>query len=196
MPGGEVVGPDSSKTVTQLLAHWSQGDEKARDALMPLVYDELRRLAASYLRRERRDHTLQATALVNEAYLRLAADDDLRWQNRNHFFGVAAEVMRRVLVDHARKHQAEKRGGELNRVPLTEAVVMSQQRPSQLLALDESLARLSVVDPQQGRIVELRVFAGLTVEEVASLLGISEATVKRDWSVAKAWLMREIEKVA
>lgn len=189
------MGPDSSKTVTQLLAHWSQGDEKARDALIPLVYDELRRLAASYLRRERRDHTLQATALVNEAYLRLAADEDLHWENRNHFFGVAAEVMRRVLVDHARKHQAVKRGGELNRVPLTEALAMSQQRPSQLLALDESLARLSALDPQQGRIVELRVFGGLTVEEVGSLLGISEATVKRDWSVAKAWLMREIEKV-
>jgi RNA polymerase sigma-70 factor, ECF subfamily len=190
------LGPDSSKTVTQLLAHWSQGDEKARDALMPLVYDELRRLAASYLRRERPDHTLQATALVNEAYLRLAADDELRWQNRNHFFGVAAGVMRRVLVDHARKHQAEKRGGELNRVPLTEAIAMSQQRPSQLLALDESLARLGELDPQQAKIVELRVFAGLKVDEVASLLGISEATVKRDWSVAKAWLTREIEKVA
>src|SRR5690349_4589379 len=177
---------DASKQVTQLLANWSQGNLQARDALMPLVYDELRKLAASYLRRERSDHTLQATALVHEAYLRLVEQDNVNWQNRHHFFGAAANLMRRILVDHARAHVAEKRGSGIARVPLTEAIAMSQQQPAELLALDESLTRLAALDPQQGRIVELRVFAGLSVEETAEVLGISPATVKRDWAVAKA----------
>jgi RNA polymerase sigma factor (TIGR02999 family) len=187
---------DASKPVTQLLESWSQGDLQAREALLPLVYDELRRLAASHLRRERGDHTLQATALVHEAYLRLVDQRMVGWQSRSHFFGVASKLMRRILVDHARGHLAEKRGGGLPRVPLTEAVAMSRERPADLLALDESLSRLAALDPQQGRVVELRVFAGLSVDETANALGISPATVKRDWSVAKAWLQREIQQAA
>lgn len=185
---------DSSKQVTQLLANWSQGNLEAREALMPLVYNELRRLAGSYLRRERSDHTLQPTALVHEAYLRLVEQDNVNWQNRHHFFGAAANLMRRILVDHARAHRAEKRGSGLPKVAITEAIAMSREQPAELLALDESLAHLSSVDPQQGRIVELRVFAGLTVEETAEVLGVSPATVKRDWAVAKAWLLRQIRK--
>lgn len=186
--------PDASRQVTTLLADWSKGDLKAREALMPLVYNELRRLASSYLRRERSDHTLQATALVHEAYLKLVQQDSVDWQNRHHFFGAAANLMRRILVDHARAHAAEKRGGEAARVPLTEAIAMSQEQPAEMLALDECLTRLAAVDAQQGRIVELRVFAGLTVEETAEILGISPATVKRDWSTAKAWLLHEIRR--
>jgi RNA polymerase sigma factor (TIGR02999 family) len=182
----------SQKQVTQLLAKWSKGDAEAREELIPLVYKELRQLAASYLRRERSDHTLQATALVHEAYLRLVEQDNVNWQNRHHFFGAAANLMRRILVDHARAHLAEKRGYGLPKVAFTEAIAMSQQQPAELLALDESLTRLAVLDPQQGRIVELRVFAGVTVEETAEILGISPATVKRDWAVAKAWLLHEI----
>jgi RNA polymerase sigma-70 factor (ECF subfamily) len=186
--------PDADRTrqVTALLAGWSKGDLQAREALIPLVYNELRQLAASHLRRERSDHTLQATALVHEAYLRLVEQDSVNWQNRHHFFGAAANLMRRILVDHARGHAAEKRGSGMARVPLTEAIAMSQQQPADLLALDESLTRLAAVDPQQGRIVELRVFAGLSVEETAEILGVSPATVKRDWAVAKAWLLHEI----
>ena len=184
--------PERSKEVTELLAGWSKGDLQAREAVMTLVYNELRQLAASHLRRERSNHTLQATALVHEAYLRLVEQDSVSWQNRHHFFGAAANLMRRILVDHARGHAAEKRGSGIARVPLTEAIAMSQQQPAELLALDESLTRLAAVDPQQGRIVELRVFAGLSVEETAAVLGISPATVKRDWAVAKAWLLREI----
>jgi RNA polymerase sigma factor (TIGR02999 family) len=186
--------PDRTKQVTALLAGWSNGDLQAREALMPLVYNELRQLAASHLRRERSDHTLQATALVHEAYLRLVEQDNVNWQNRHHFFGAAANLMRRILVDHARGHAAEKRGSGMARVPLTEAIAMSQQQPADLLALDESLTRLAAVDPQQGRIVELRVFAGLSVEETAEVLGVSPATVKRDWAVAKAWLLHEIRR--
>ena len=185
---------DSSTQVAQLLAKWSHGNLEAREALMPLVYKELRSLAGSFLRRERSDHTLQPTALVHEAYLRLVEQDDVNWQNRHHFFGAAANLMRRILVDHARAHLAEKRGSGLPKVAITEAIAMSREQPADLLAVDESLARLSAVDPQQGRIVELRVFAGLTVEETAEILGISPATVKRDWAVAKAWLLREIRR--
>jgi RNA polymerase sigma factor (TIGR02999 family) len=188
------VERDPSKQVTQLLAKWSQGNLEAREALMPLVYNELRSLAGSHLRRERGDHTLQPTALVHEAYLRLVEQHNVNWQNRHHFFGAAANLMRRILVDHARAHLAEKRGRGLPKVAITEAIAMSREQPADLLALDESLAHLSSVDPQQGRIVELRVFAGQTVEETAEILGISPATVKRDWAVAKAWLLREIRK--
>ena len=184
----------SSRHVTQLLASWSQGSNEAREALMPLVYEELRKLAASYLRRERSDHTLQPTALVHEAYLRLVEQDNVSWENRHHFFGAAANLMRRILVDHARAHLAEKRGSGMPKVALTEAIAMSQDRPAELLALDESLSRLTAMDAQQARIVELRVFGGLTVDESAQILGISPATVKRDWAVAKAWLSRELRK--
>jgi len=187
---------DPSKPVTQLLADWSKGDVGAREALLPLVYDELRKLAAAYLRRERPDHTLQPTALVHEAYLRLVEERSVDWQSRSHFFSVSAKLMRRILVDHARGHLAEKRGAGLPKVPLTEAMAMSRERPADLLALDESLTRLASRDPQQSRVVELRVFAGLTVEETALALGISPATVKRDWAVAKAWLLREIQQGA
>lgn len=191
---GVEVASDSSKPVTELLMNWSKGDLEAREALMPLVYDELRRLAASYLRRERPDHTLQPTALVNEAYLRLVEEKSVNWHSKSHFFGVSAKLMRRILVDHARSHLAEKRGSGMPKVVLTEAIAMSKEQPADLLALDESLTRLAELDPQQSRVVELRVFAGLTVEEVAQLLNISPATVKRDWAVAKAWLLREVHK--
>jgi RNA polymerase sigma factor (TIGR02999 family) len=185
---------DASKQVTQLLADWSNGDEQAREALLPLVYAELRQLAAAYLRRERPDHTLQPTALVHEAYLRLVEERSVNWQGRSHFFSVAAKLMRRILVDHARVRAAAKRGGRASRVPLTDTIVMAEQRPAELLALDEGLTRLASFDPQQGQVVELRVFAGLSVAETSQALGISPATVKRDWAVAKAWLSREIQR--
>jgi RNA polymerase sigma factor (TIGR02999 family) len=188
------VGPELSKQVSELLASWNNGDAKAREALMPLVYDELRKLAASHLRRERNDHTLQPTALVHEVYLRLAEQKNVQWQDKSHFFGVTANLMRRILVDHARAHLADKRGSGLPKVSLNEAIAMSRERPAELLALDESLTQLAATDPQQSRIVELRVFAGLTIEQTAEVLGISPATVKRDWNLAKAWLLREIEK--
>jgi RNA polymerase sigma factor (TIGR02999 family) len=188
------VGPELSKQVSELLANWNQGDVKAREALMPLVYNELRKLAASHLRHERNDHTLQPTALVHEVYLRLAEQKNVQWQDKSHFFGVTAQLMRRILVDHARSHRADKRGGGLPKVSLNEAIAMSRERPAQLLALDESLTQLASTDPQQGRIVELRVFAGLTIEQTAEVLGISPVTVKRDWSLAKAWLLRELDK--
>ncbi len=161
---------------------------------MPLVYDELRRLASSYLRQERSDHTLQPTALVHEAYLRLVDQKNVHWKDKGHFFAITAQLMRRILVDHARSHLAEKRGSGAAKVPLEEALVMSKERPDELLTVDESLTRLGRMDPQQARIVELRIFAGLSVEDTADLLGISPATVKRDWSMAKAWLSLEIGK--
>lgn len=163
---------------------------------MPLVYDELRKLAASQLRRERNDHTLQPTALVHEVYLRLAEQKNVHWQDKSHFFGVTAQLMRRILVDHARGHLADKRGSGLPKVALNEAIVMSREQPAELLALDESLTRLADTDPQQSKIVELRIFAGLTIEQTAEVLRISPATVKRDWNLAKAWLMREISRAA
>ena len=188
------VGPELSKQVSELLADWNKGDPEAREALMPLVYDELRKLAASHLRRERNDHTLQPTALVHEVYLRLAEQKNVQWQDKSHFFGVTARLMRRILVDHARSHLADKRGSGLPKVALNEAIAMSRERPAELLALDESLTRLAATDLQQSKTVELRVFAGLTIEQTAEVLGISPATVKRDWNLAKAWLMREINK--
>jgi RNA polymerase sigma factor (TIGR02999 family) len=191
---GVSVGPELSRQVSELLANWNKGDAEAREALMPLVYDELRKLAASHLRRERNDHTLQPTALVHEVYLRLAEQKNVRWQDKGHFFGVTAQLMRRILVDHARSHMADKRGSGLPKVSLNEAIAMSRERPAELLALDESLTQLASTDPQQGQIVELRVFAGLTIEQTAEVLGISPATVKRDWSLAKAWLLREMDK--
>lgn len=193
-PLGVSVGPELSRQVSELLANWNKGDAEAREALMPLVYDELRKLAAFHLRRERSDHTLQPTALVHEVYLRLAEQKNVRWQDKGHFFGVTAQLMRRILVDYARSHMADKRGSGLPKVSLNEAITMSRERPAELLALDESLTQLASTDPQQGQIVELRVFAGLTIEQTAEVLGISPATVKRDWSLAKAWLLREMDK--
>ena len=181
-----------SHDVTQLLVSWSEGDPKALEALTPLVYDELRTLAGRYLRRERPDHTLQSTALVHEAYLRMVDQRQVRWQNRAHFFGVAAQIIRRILVDHARSHKAEKRGADAVKLSLDEAMAVPEERQVDLVALDDSLNSLASFDVQQGRIVELRFFGGLSIEETAAVLGVSPATVKRDWAMAKAWLYREI----
>jgi RNA polymerase sigma-70 factor, ECF subfamily len=182
------VVPPRSKTVTALLEAWSKGDEAAREDLIPLVYDELRRVAARHLSRERRDHTLRATALVHETYLRLVEQKRARWRNRAHFFAVAAGLMRRILVDHARRHRATKRGGELRRVPLNEGLVVAGSPDVELVALDEALEELSTFDPKLCRVVELRFFGGLSIEETAEVEGLSPATVKRNWNVAKAWL--------
>jgi RNA polymerase sigma factor (TIGR02999 family) len=182
------------KDVTQLLADLSQGQPHAVDELLPLVYTELRRLAAHYMRQERPDHTLQATAVVHEAYLRLVERKHLSWQNRNCFVGVAAQVMRQILVDYARSHEAGKRGGGQQKVSLDEAIILAPEGVEGVTELDKALAHLEAMDLQQARIVELRFFGGMTVEETAALLGISPATVKREWSLAKAWLRREIKK--
>ena len=180
--------------VTVLLAEVTKGDQQAASKLVPLVYDELRRLAGRHMRRERADHTLQATALVHEAYLKLVQYPSLDWQNRAQFFGIAARVMRHILVDHARGHGREKRGAGQQAVSLEEALVFSPVKSVELLKLDESLERLTKLDPRQGRIVELRFFGGLTVEETAHVLGISPKTVKREWSVAKAWLHGDLRQ--
>jgi len=180
--------------VTLLLAELTKGNERAASQLIPLVYDELRRLAGRYMRRERPDHTLQATALVHEAYLKLVEQRSVDWQSRAHFFGIAAQIMRRILIDHARGYLREKRGGGQEAVPLNEALVFSPEQSHELLKLDESLHRLTALDPRQGKIVELRFFGGLTVEETAEVLGISPKTVKRDWSVAKAWLHGDLKQ--
>jgi RNA polymerase sigma factor (TIGR02999 family) len=180
--------------VTQLLIDWSRGDQEALAKLMPLIYDELRRLAARYLRHERPDHTLQPTALVHEVYLRLINQSRVQWQSRAHFFGIAAQAMRRILVDHARRHHAAKRGGLQPRLSLDEAVRVSAAHSADLIALDDALSRLAAIDAQQSRIVELRFFGGLTVAETAAVIGASPPTVKRHWTVAKAWLYREIRQ--
>lgn len=161
---------------------------------MPLVYDELRYLASRYLKHERSDHTLQTTALVHEAYIRLIDQHQVTWQNRAHFFGVAAQMMRRILVDHARGQHADKRGGGAQKLSLDEAIGLAQEREVDLIALDEALTTLATLDPQQSLIVEMRFFGGLSVEEVAEALSISRSTVKRDWSMAKAWLLLQITK--
>jgi RNA polymerase sigma factor (TIGR02999 family) len=179
--------------VTQLLKDWNEGDQSALDRLMPLVHAELRRLANNYLRRERVNHTLQPTALVNEAYLRLVDQRNARWQNRAQFFGVAAQLMRRILVDHARLHQAQKRGGsDQQRLSLTNVERMTDKPDVDLLALHEALNELAEVDPQQGRIVELKFFGGLSIEETAEVLKIGHATVERDWKMARAWLRNKL----
>jgi RNA polymerase sigma-70 factor (ECF subfamily) len=184
----------SAPDVTQILEGLRHGDPDAPARLMPFVYDELRRLADHYLRQERPDHTLQPTALVHEAYLRLIDQTRVEWQNRAHFFGVAAQLMRRILVDHARRHRASKRGGYEQKVTLDEALDYSQPRDVDLLALDDALNALAEFDARQSRIVELRFFGGLTIEETAEALGVSPATVKVDWSMAKAWLRQQIER--
>jgi RNA polymerase sigma factor (TIGR02999 family) len=186
----------AAQDVTRLLLDWSQeGNRAALDALTPLVYDELRRLAGAYLRRERHDHTLQSTALVHEAYLKLIDQRNVQWQNRAHFFGVAAQMIRRILVDHARGHQAVKRGSGAAQLSLDEALsVPGQQRDVNLVALDDALGELEQLDPQQSRVIELRYFAGLSIEETAEVMSISPATVKREWSTARAWLFRELNR--
>jgi RNA polymerase sigma factor (TIGR02999 family) len=178
--------------VTTLLRQWKGGDDSALDRLLPLVYAELRRIAARHLRRERAGHSLQPTGLVHEAYLRLVASPGPEWQDRAHFFGVSARLMRQILVDHARARGAAKRGGAARRVTLTEGVEPAVVRDLDLLALDEALRRLEAMDPVQGRVVELRYFAGLSIEETAEVLGKSPATVNREWRMARAWLRREL----
>jgi RNA polymerase sigma factor (TIGR02999 family) len=178
--------------VTQLLKAMKSGDPSAAEQLLPMVYSELHRLAASYMRRERQDHTLQPTALINEAYLRMA-QEDIDWQNREHFIGVAAHVMRRVLVDYARTHNAEMRGGGLKRVELEEGLAISVENSEEILSLDEALHRLTELNPRQGRVVELRYFGGLSVEQIASILGIAPRSVKRDWALARIWLFKELK---
>src|SRR5215471_6568896 len=182
----------SQTGVTELLVDWSKGDQEALNKLIPLVYDELHKLASRHLRRERPDHTLQTTALVHEAYLKLVDQRNAHWENRVQFFAVAAQLMRRILVDYARSHRASKRGGDVYKLSIDEAVIASEEKDAELLALDEALNHLESIDPQQSRVVELRVFAGLTLEETAKALNISPRTVRREWSMAKAWLHREI----
>jgi RNA polymerase sigma-70 factor, ECF subfamily len=184
----------TKEQVATLVAGAQRGSQENVNELMQLLYGELRRLAASYLRHERIGHTLQPTALVNEAYLRLLEQDGTDWKNKSHFMAIAAQAMRRVLVDHARRGNAAKRGGPLPRLSLEEVIVYSQEQAGDLLVLDDLMERLSQMDAQQGRVIELRVFGGLTVEETAEALGISPATVKRDWSMAKAWLAREMDR--
>jgi RNA polymerase sigma factor (TIGR02999 family) len=181
-----------SENITHLLKEWSDGDQQALDKLTPLVYEELRQQAARYLRKERPGHSLQATALINEAYLRLIDVKDVQWQNRAHFFAIAANLMRRILVDHARRRDAEKRGGSQVLLTLDDTFAAAEQPDVDLLAIDEALNKLAMIDEQQARVVELRFFSGLTVEETAAALDVSPKTVKRDWSVARAWLRREI----
>ena len=180
--------------VTQLLIRWSDGDETALESLMPLVYGELRRLANNYLRSERPGHTLQPTALVNEAYLRLVDQKNSRWQNRAHFYGIAAKLMRRILIDHARLKYAEKRGGAgQQRLSITSAEGLAAKTDFDVLALHEALEELDALDPQQSRIVELKFFGGLSIEETAEVMRLGHATVERDWKMARAWLRRKLE---
>jgi RNA polymerase sigma factor (TIGR02999 family) len=181
-----------AQNITELLVGYGRGDKEALDQLMPIVYDELRRQAARYLRRERPGNTLQTTALIHEAYVRLVDQRNVQWQNRAHFFGIAAQLMRRILVDHARAKKRVKRGGSDVRVSLGDATVAVKGQDLDVVALDEALQRLAQIDEQQSRVVELRFFSGLTVEETAEVMHISTATVKRDWSMAKAWLHREL----
>ena len=181
-------------TITQMLNDLAHGDEQAADVLLPLIYDSLRKLARSYLRREGRDHTLQPTALVHEAYLRLLELEEIEWQWRAHFFGVASQMMRRVLVDHGRRRRAAKRGSGYKPVPLEEGLVSSENRLDDAVIVDQLLERLEALNPQQHRIVELRFFGGLTIEEIADVMNISPSTVKRDWNEAKAWLHHELSR--
>ncbi len=181
------------RAVTQLLQQWQEGDEEAMDRLMPLVYDELRRLAHRQMQHERADHTLSTTALVHEAYLNLVGQEQAPWQNRVHFFAIASRVMRRVLIWYARKHSAAKRGGGQRNVVLTEGLVLSENRIEELIALDQALERLEKLDERLCRVVESRYFGGLSVQETAEALGVSPATVKRDWQTSRAWLRRELQ---
>ena len=182
-----------SGDVTQLLLDWNRGDAGALDRLLPLVEAELRRLAAHYMRGERQHHTLQSSALVNEAYLRLLDHTNIDWQNRAHFFGVAAQAMRRVLVDHARARNVQKRGGAAVKVALDDALDVAEEKAAEIVALDDALGALAAFDERKARVVELRYFGGLTAEEAAEVLGVSLATVEREWRTARAWLLRELE---
>lgn len=190
------MSPPEQHEITRLLVAWGGGDQSALERLMPLVYDELRRLAHRYMSHERPGHTLQTTALVNEAYLRLVNWREVQWQNRAHFFGVSAQMMRRILVDFARDKKYLKRGGGALQVSLSEAASLAECRAADLVALDEALTSLSELDQRKGQVVELRFFGGLSVKEVAEVLKVSEETVMRDWRLAKVWLLRELGREA
>ncbi len=188
------VIPQEPAAITHLLQQWADGDREAAEKVVPLVYNELRAIAGGYIRGERRDHTLQTTALVHEAWVRLIENNGIEWQDRGHFVGVAARVMRRVLVDHARRHRAAKRGGGLERVTLVEAAGVDPGRPPDVVALDEALKALEALDPDKAKLVELRFFGGLSIEEAAAHLGISPATVNRHWRRARNWLYRRLRQ--
>jgi RNA polymerase sigma factor (TIGR02999 family) len=184
---------EAAPDVTQLLVNWSHGDQAALDQLLPLVYGELRRLASAYLRRERSNHTLQSTALVHEAFLRMVSQQDVQWKNRAHFYGIAAQMIRRILVDYARSQHAEKRGAGAVKLELDEAMGVAQSAPEvDLLGLNDALDRLAALDERQSRVVELRFFAGLSIEETAEVMHLSPASIKREWQTARAWLFREM----
>ncbi len=196
-PGKRVVmaaGEPASSEATQILAEMAAGDRSAAQRLLPMIYDEFRSLAARYLGRERAGHTLEPTALVHEAYMRLVDQSRVNWQGRTHFFAVGAQLMRRILVDHARHKGRAKRGGGRARITLDEHVAISPQRDEDLLALDEALQKLAQVDPRQAQVVELRFFGGLSVDEVAQVLGVSKRTVESDWTMVRAWLRRELTR--
>ena len=190
--GGKPLMTIAPHQVTRLLQEWNDGDEGALEQLMPLVHNELHRLAHQHMRSEGPGHILQTSALINEAYLRLVDQPETRWENRNHFFGIAARLMRRILVDDARKRNSAKRGGSLIQVPLDEAAGLAQEQSANVTALDEALQRLETIDARQGRMVELRFFGGLSIEETADVLQVSPGTVMRDWTFARAWLRNEM----
>ena len=191
------MGSGPAPDVTQLLVNWSQGDQAALEKLMPLVYGELRRLASAYLRRERSNHTLQSTALVHEAFMRMVHQQEVQWRNRAHFYAIAAQMIRRILVDYARSQHAEKRGSGAIKLELDEAMAVAQAGPDvDLLGLNDALDRLAELDERQGRIVELRFFAGLSIEETAEVMSLSPASIKREWQTARAWLFREMTRTA
>jgi len=187
------ISTPSQQNLTELLQEWRKGNRAALERLTSLVYDELRRIAHRYMRRERNEHTLQTTELVHEAYARLLGKQDVDWQNRSHFFGMTAQVMRHILIDHARRRQFAKHGGDVRQVSFDNAAVMTQQRAAELVALDEALMTLEQIDPRKSRVVELRYFGGLSLEETAEVLDVSVMTVRRDWRAAKAWLYRRMK---
>ncbi len=184
----------SPHEITQLLAEWSNGNQTALDKLYPLVYDELHKMARRYMNRERQGHTLQTTALIHEAYVRLVDQKQVHWQNRAHFFAISARIMRRILIDHARRHDYAKRGGGAQKISLDETAIMAVEPASGLVLLDEALNRLGEIDPRRSQVVELRYFGGLNNEEIAGVLKISENTVTRDWNMARAWLYQELRE--
>ena len=184
--------PPKQHEITQLLAEWSDGNQSALDELYPLVYDELHRLARRYMSRERKGHTLQTTALINEAYVRLVDQKNVHWANRSHFFDISAQIMRRILIDHARRHAYAKRGGGAQQVSLDEAMAVTSDIGAELLRLDEALKMLAEMDSRRSQVVELRYFGGLNNEEIAGVLHVSENTVTRDWNMARAWLYQQL----
>jgi len=194
--GDKTLQRGPSNQVTELLVRWRSGDKAALDSLMPLVYTELRRIANRYLQGERSDHTLQSTALVHEAYVRMTGQALPQWQNRAHFFAVAAQLMRQILVDHARSHRASKRGGDVYKLALEDAEEQPKVLDFDIVALDDALKSLALMDEQQSRVVELKFFGGLSVDDTADVLGVSASTVKRDWTTARAWLFRELNRSA